>query len=111
MKKIEISKELKLKIKHIFNYVLVGVGMIICFILGYYVNSVKDYGTIEKPQEIKRSNVIIATDETSNILFMDRTGSKVLMIMNDSVVDAIFNIRAKSMLNPVVIEPVKGNKK
>lgn len=109
MKKIEISKELKQKIKHIFNYVLVCVGMIMCFILGYHINNMIGNKVDEKPYEIKRSSVIIAADETSNILFLDKTGSKVLMIMNDSIVTSIFNIKAKTILRPVSTEVI--NKK
>lgn len=102
MKLKEIFSTIKQTLTTFAHYLLVVLGMVIFFAIGYYFNTFKELSKKEAPQCIKRGEVTIAIDESNNFLLMRKDGTYV--ILEDSIGKSIFNIYAKDIYSKNKVE-------
>lgn len=95
MDKNKLKSDIKKWVKVFFHYSLIIIGMLSCFIIGYYYRDLKTYMN-RKPEVIKRSEVTLAIDEGSNFMIISK-GNGTYIMLEDSIGRAIFDMYATSI--------------
>lgn len=70
--------------------------MIVSFTIGYYYDALKEMSNQGKPEFIKRKDVTIAIDESSNLMVIKKVDGS-YTLLQDSVGQAIFDLYAKNI--------------
>lgn len=108
MQKIEqIKNKAKIIGKKVFNYLFLILGLIASFTIGYYFNHIIELNSKQMPEVIKRSEVTIAIDESSNIMIIAKLDGS-YTLLQDSVGIAIFNIYAKNIFNNQNVKKIEN---
>jgi hypothetical protein len=92
----EFKQKLQKGLKVTLNYSFIILGMIVSFTIGYYYDALKEIGNQGKPEFIKRKDVTIAIDESSNLMVIKKVDGS-YTLLQDSVGQAIFDLYAKNI--------------
>lgn len=90
------TEKLKKIFKIFLHYSLIILGLIVSFIVGYYFNHILELNSKKLPDIIKRNEVRIALDESSNIMIINKSTGK-YTVLQDSLGQSIFKIYAKTI--------------
>ncbi len=93
---LEFKQKLQKGLKVALNYSFIILGMVVAFTVGYYYDTLKEMGSQGKPEFIKRKDVTIAIDESSNLMIIKKQNGS-YTLLQDSVGQAIFDLYAKNI--------------
>ena len=100
MKKIlDTSKNV---LKHATIYTIIVLSCVASFFIGFYYKKMVTNGdeiTIERT-EIKKFEVNLAIDQYNNLLIIDKKSGNYI-VYEDSIGKSIFQIYARTMVNPI----------
>jgi cellobiose-specific phosphotransferase system component IIC len=92
----ELFEKIKAFTKQMFNYIMLVTGMILCFTVGYYYNTLKELSKAGKPETILKKDITIAIDESSNFMIIRKSNGN-YTVFEDSIGRTIFSIYAKNL--------------
>lgn len=91
-----LKDKLKKLLKITLHYSFIIIGLVVSFSIGFYFDEIQDLNSKKIPDVIKRRDVNIAIDESSNLLLIDKKSGN-YTILQDSLGRSIFTIYARSI--------------
>lgn len=91
-----ILEKLKNFTKQMFNYIMLIVGMVVFFTIGYYYKDLKEMAKGNRPETVMKKDITIAIDESNNFMIIKKNDGS-YVVFEDSIGQTIFNIYAKNL--------------
>lgn len=92
----EFWTKIKSGLRIVLNYFFIILGMVLCFTVGYYYNTLTELNKIGKPKVYKKAEHTVAIDENNNGIIIENSRGTYI-VLDAELVSVLFDTKAKNL--------------